>query len=181
MDAMISRRGLIGCGAAATALLLPTPGLALGSGERRFIARNVNTGERCDALFARGGRLVANGCAEIDAFFRDWRCGARKAIDRDLIALLIDVRETLGVGNRPFELISGYRSPDTNARRHSESSGVAKNSLHMVGKAADVRITGVPLSRLAAVGHAKARGGVGFYPRDGFVHLDTGSVRSWQG
>ena len=177
----ITRRGLCASGLAATALLMPSAALALGGGERRFIARNVNTGERCDALFARGGRLMANGCAEIDAFFRDWRSGARRAIDRDLIALLIDMRETLGIGNRPYELISGYRAPATNARRHSQSDSVAKHSLHIVGKAADVRITGVTLSRLAAVGHAKARGGVGFYPRDGFVHLDTGAVRSWKG
>lgn len=178
---LLTRRALVrnslgACGAA----LLPLPAWALRPGEQRFTARNVNTGERCDALFARGGRLVSEGCAEIDSFFRDWRSGARKRIDRDLIALLIDVRDTLGT-KRPFELISGYRAPETNARRHEQSSGVAKHSLHVVGKAADVRITGVPLSRLAAAGHAKARGGVGFYPRDGFVHLDTGAVRSWQG
>jgi len=177
-----SRRALIGSGLGlAGAALLPAPAFALGNGERRFIAINVNTRERCDALFARGGRLVANGCAELDHFFRDWRNGQSIAIDRNLLTLLCDVRDTLGAGSRPFELISGYRSPATNAARHAQSAGVAKGSMHIKGKAADIRITGVPLTRLAAVGHARQGGGVGFYPQDGFVHLDTGRVRNWQG
>lgn len=186
MSRIWSRRALVAGGiTGATALMggLPTAALAgpASISERRFVARNVNTGDRCDALLMRAGARVADGWREIDHFFRDWRAGATRSIDPDLVTLLLDVRETLGAESRPFELICGYRAPATNARRHAQSSGVAKQSLHMVGKAADVRITGVSLSRLAAAGHAKGRGGVGFYPRDGFVHLDTGPVRSWQG
>lgn len=167
------------------ALALATPAMAAawtGSAgrDRRFTARSVNTGERCDALWIRAGRLCPQGCAEVDHFFRDWRTGDARAIDPGLLALLGDVRELVG-GAGPIELVSGYRSARTNAARHAHSHGVASNSQHIAGRAADIRIPGVSVARIAAAGRAHARGGVGYYPTDGFVHLDTGPVRTWTG
>ena len=111
---------------------------------------------------------------------RDWRNGDIAHMDPDLFDLLVGVREKLGLGaTTKFELISGYRSPATNAMLHERSGAVASKSQHMLGKAADVHIPGVPLERLHAAGMAMSRGGVGYYPVDNFVHLDTGPVRTW--
>ena len=178
--APIARRdvltGMIAAGAAA---LIPSPLLAA-LPERRLAFRNIHNGETADACYFSGGALRADGVAELNHAMRDWRTGGAIAMDHDLFDLLVGVRERLGLGpSMRFELICGYRSPATNAMLHQRSSAVASKSQHMLGKAADVHFPGVPLDRLRAAGLAMGRGGVGFYPRDGFVHLDTGPVRSW--
>ena len=180
---LLSRRHLIGntlFGAAG--LTLPVPALAA-SGEWRLAFRNVHNNEITDALFARGGQFIAGGLAELDHGLRDWRTGEITQIDRRLLSLLVRLRDTLGVvGNRKIDLISGYRSPRTNAGlRASGHSGVASKSQHMLGHATDIAIPGIALDRIQAAAISLRAGGVGFYPRDGFVHVDNARVRTWHG
>ena len=143
----------------------------------------MHNNELTDALFARNGRFVPEGLAELNHGLRDWRTGEVTQIDRRLLALLVRVRDTLGVaGNRKIDLISGYRSPRTNAGLRAKGhSGVASKSQHMLGHATDIAIPGVKLDRLRAAATSLKAGGVGFYPRDGFVHVDNARVRTWAG
>jgi uncharacterized protein YcbK (DUF882 family) len=134
-------------------------------------------------VFARSGNFLPDGLAELNHGLRDWRTGESITMDRKLLALLVQLRDTLEIGgNRKIDLISGYRSPRTNAALQAaggEHSGVASQSQHMLGKASDIMIPGVSLDRLRAAAIALGGGGVGYYPRDGFVHVDTGRVRRW--
>lgn len=178
-----TRRGVIGAALIGGAgLALPLPALAAG-GEWRLAIRNVHTNESVDALFARGGRFVPAGLAELRHGLRDWRTGEAHDIDRNLLGLLVRLRESLGVsGGRKLDLISGFRSPHTNAAlraRGGGHTGVATRSQHMLGKATDIAIPGVPLDQVRRAAVALQRGGVGYYPRDGFVHVDTARVRTW--
>lgn len=180
-------------GALGAALTLPMSAMAMhsglpsafasGTGEWRLAFRNVHTNERVDALFGRDGRYVAEGLAELDHGLRDWRTGESIAIDRRLLGLLVQLRDTLELGSgHAIDLISGYRSPNTNAALRDAGgahSGVASQSQHMLGKASDIMIPGVTLDRLHGAALALGGGGVGYYPRDGFVHVDTGRVRHW--
>lgn len=165
------------------ALLSPTPAEAATGEEKRIAFRNVHNGERVDARWYGANGIDQAGLAEIDHGLRDWRTGEVKAIDPALIALLTSVREKLDVSPRTgFDLISGYRSPHTNeALREAGGArtGVAVKSQHMLGKATDVALPGIALDRLHAAAMTAKRGGVGFYPKDGFVHIDTGRVRHW--
>ncbi len=160
----------------ATAPSAPRPALP----EQRLALRCVHTGHRCDAVFRRGEAFDPAGLAELDDGLRDWRTGDAMKMDRDLLVLLARVRDTLGVAaGTPFLLISGFRSSATNAALHARSGQVATKSQHMLGKAVDIALDGVPLDRIRAAGLSMRRGGVGFYPKDGFVHLDTGRLRHW--
>ena len=178
--APIARRGaLMGLIALGATALIPSPLLAT-MPERRLAFRNIHNGETADACYFSRGALRSDGIAELNHAMRDWRNGDMIAMDHDLFDLLVGVREQLGLGaTTRFELISGYRSPATNAMLHERSDAVASKSQHLLGKAADVHVQGIPLEQLHAAGLAMGRGGVGFYPRDGFVHLDTGPVRTW--
>jgi len=111
---------------------------------------------------------------------RDHRTGAVAAIDIQLLDLLDHVKAALGTA-QPFQVISGYRSPASNSLLASSSSGVARRSLHMEGKAIDIRIPGVPLADLRRAGLMLKGGGIGYYPGSNFVHLDVGRVRTWGG
>lgn len=181
---LLSRRRLIG-GALAMggAVLAGTPALAAGGSERRLAFRNVHTNERVDARYFGPGGYDAQGLAEINHGLRDWRTGQTLSMDHDLIDLLSSLRDRLGVAPRKgFDLISGYRSPATNSALRSRGgahTGVASKSQHMLGKATDVAMPGVPLATLRSAALSMRRGGVGYYPRDGFVHVDTGRVRTW--
>ncbi len=180
---ILSRRALIGGAiAGSAALMLPFPALAA-SEEWRLAIRNVHTNESVDAVFVRNGRLVADGLAELNHGLRDWRTGQIMEMDPRLLSLLVQLREKLDVtGSCKIDLISGYRSPETNAAlraRGGEHTGVASMSQHMLGKATDIMIPGVSLERLRGAALALGGGGVGYYPRDGFVHVDTGRVRHW--
>ncbi|NJC33170.1 uncharacterized protein YcbK (DUF882 family) [Sphingomonas jejuensis] len=151
--------------------------------ERRLALRNLHNDERCDACWLRGGALHPEGLAEIDHAMRDWRTGEMMEMDRGLIRLLSDLHDELDLApTRGFNLISGYRSPGTNAAlraRGGAHTGVATRSQHMLGKAADIAVDGVSTERLRDAALGLGRGGVGYYPADGFVHVDTGRVRRW--
>lgn len=182
----INRRALLGGGLGLIgSLALPLRAQAATGGEWRLALRNVHTNDSVDAVFARNGRFVAAGLAELNHGLRDWRTNQAHEMDRNLLALLVRLRDTLGVtGGTKVDLISGYRSPATNAALKAaggEHSGVASKSQHMLGKATDIHMPGVPLDRLRSAAMSLKGGGVGFYPRDGFVHVDTGAVRHWGG
>jgi uncharacterized protein YcbK (DUF882 family) len=126
------------------------------------------------------GDYVPESLAEINHVLRDYRTDQVAAIDTRLLDLLDRVQAKLGT-SQPFQVISGYRSPATNHMLSERSSGVAKHSLHMEGKAIDIRIPGIHLADLRRTGLALRSGGVGYYPASNFVHLDVGRVRTWGG
>ncbi len=183
IDTMMSRRGLIG-GAAVFGGLALVPGIARASlPERRLAFRNVHNGERFDARFYGANGYDRDGLAELNHALRDWRTGEVVEMDRELFDLLAGVRDRLGVAtNRPFDLISGYRSPHTNSALREAGgahTGVATQSQHLLGKATDIAMPGIALDRVRSAAMVAQRGGVGYYPRDGFVHVDTARVRYW--
>jgi len=147
---------------------------------RRIALTNLHTRERLDIEYFRDGAYAPDALAALEVLLRDFRNGERHDIDPKLMDYLVDVAVQIGVPPA-FSVISGYRSPETNARLHERSSGVSQHSLHMQGRAIDVRISGVSCQDLAARAESLQRGGVGYYRASNFVHLDTGAFRTWRG
>jgi len=147
---------------------------------KRIALLNLHTGERLDIDYFRDGIYVASAVAAIEVLLRDFRTGERHAIDPSLMDYLVQVAHTAGV-DPAFSVISGYRSPQTNARLREQSTGVAQHSLHINGRAIDVRVAGIDCADLAAHALDLKRGGVGYYRKSDFVHLDTGAFRTWKG
>jgi uncharacterized protein YcbK (DUF882 family) len=177
----VHRRAALRAGLGAAAGLIAAPRLAraaLSPAEPTLSFYNLHTGESLVATFRAGGRYVPDELAAIDRVLRDFRTGDVHPIDVRLLELLARVHRQLGSA-KPFAVISGYRSPRTNAMLAAESGGVASHSLHMRGQAIDVRLADRPLAALQRAGLALRGGGVGFYPRSDFVHLDVGPVRRW--
>lgn len=181
MKHTISRRKFLKLGMLAAALPLPAfASQGLSVAERRLGFNNLHTGEKLDLPYWIEGDYVPETLTEINRVLRDHRTDQVAAIDTDLLDLLHRVNAALGT-SRPFEVISGYRSPASNQTLASHSSGVAKGSLHMQGKAIDIRLPGIPLADLRRAGLMLKGGGVGYYPGSNFVHLDVGRVRTWGG
>lgn len=177
----VSRRKFLKLGLLAAAMPLPASASAwLAAPERRLSFHNLHTGENLDLPYWVQGDYVPDALAEINHVLRDYRTDQVAAIDTRLLDLLDRVKAELGTA-QPFQVISGYRSPATNHMLSERSSGVAKHSLHMEGKAIDIRIPGVALADLRKTGLALQGGGVGYYPASDFVHLDVGRVRTWGG
>ncbi|SOY53895.1 conserved hypothetical protein, DUF882, COG3108; putative exported protein [Cupriavidus taiwanensis] len=140
---------------------------------------HTHTGERVSLVYAVGDRFVPEALTTLNGFLRDHYSGKVGAIDPQLFDLLFQVRRELGT-DKPFQVISGYRSPATNSRlRNSRGGGVARHSLHMDGKAIDIRLAGVSLADVRDAAKSLQGGGVGYYESDQFVHIDTGRVRYW--
>jgi len=139
---------------------------------------NLHTGEKLSSTYWADGRLISRGCRQIDWVLRDHRSGDVAAIAPELFDLLFRLRQRLRT-DAPFEVISGYRSARTNAALARAGDGVASGSLHMKGLAIDIRVPGLPLPQLHDAALKLEAGGVGYYPRSGFVHVDVGRVRSW--
>jgi uncharacterized protein YcbK (DUF882 family) len=154
------------------------PGQSVGA--KRVALYNLHTNERLELEYARGGDYVADSLSAIQVLLRDYRNGDQHPIDPKLMDYLYDVARTLGV-DPVFSVISGYRSPQTNEQLRERSDGVARHSLHLEGRAIDVRLNGVSCLDLATKAREMNRGGVGFYQRSDFVHLDTGAYRTWNG
>jgi uncharacterized protein YcbK (DUF882 family) len=180
---MMTRRRMLGgtatlCGAAALwpRTLIGAPSAAA----RRIALSNLHTGERLDIEYSRDGAYASPALAALEVLLRDFRNGEKHAIDPKLLDYLVDVAALIGVPPA-YSVISGYRSPQTNERLHERSSGVSQHSLHMQGRAMDVRISGVDCQDLAAQAESLKRGGVGYYRASDFVHLDTGAFRTWRG
>jgi uncharacterized protein YcbK (DUF882 family) len=147
---------------------------------RRIALLNLHTDEHVDIEYFRAGEYVSGALARIDHVLRDFRSGEVHAIDPALVDYLVQVAANVGQVAR-FSVISGYRSPETNQKLHERSSGVAQHSLHMQGRAIDVRMAGIDCANLAERAENLRRGGVGFYRASNFVHLDTGAFRTWRG
>lgn len=139
---------------------------------------HTHTGETLNITYARGGRHDPQALGWINDYLRDFRTGDKHPIDPQLLDILWAVKKDLN-SQGVFEVISGYRSPWTNDLLRKRTSGVAKRSLHMEGKAIDVRLSGVDTRLLRDCAVDKKGGGVGYYEKSNFVHLDTGNVRSW--
>ncbi|MFN3870397.1 MAG: YcbK family protein [Aquificaceae bacterium] len=138
---------------------------------------SLNTGERIKTLYWMEGNYIESSLAEINHFLRDYRSGEIANIDVNLLDLLYII--TRLSGKEEIVVISGYRSPKTNDYLYKTKKGVAKDSYHTLGKAIDIRIEGMSLKALRDLALGLKAGGVGYYPRSGFVHLDTGPFRYW--
>jgi uncharacterized protein YcbK (DUF882 family) len=147
---------------------------------RRIALINLHTGEKLEVEYFRDAAYVPDALAKIAELLRDFRNGEQHGIDPKLMDYLVDVADRAGA-QAEFSVISGYRSPETNERLHAKSSGVSQHSLHMQGRAIDVRIAKLDCADLAARALELERGGVGFYRASNFVHLDTGAFRTWRG
>jgi len=150
------------------------------SREHRLKLRAQRTGEVFDDVFRSGPIIYDDALGEIDHLLRDWRRDEVVKIDRGLIDLLSFVQEGVGY-DQPITVVSGYRSEATNKMLRRRNRNVAKNSYHMRGMAADIRLPGVSPNTLRKLALKMKAGGVGYYPRAGFIHLDTGPVRTWRG
>jgi uncharacterized protein YcbK (DUF882 family) len=147
---------------------------------RRLFLHNLHTGDTVRTVYWENGRYVDGALDEARFALRDWRNGQQHRMDPGLFDIFHDLSTRLET-DRPFQIISGYRSPATNAAMHARSDGVASHSLHMQGMATDIRVEGVQLAHLRRAALDLRRGGVGFYPQSNFVHVDTGRVRQWAG
>ena len=175
----LSRRHFLGAAAAAS-LSSPLGALAAtpGEAERWLAFRHIHTGERIKALYWADGDYIAESLGEIDSFLADFRSGDIHPIDVDLLNLLHKLQQKLDT-DRPFHVISAYRSPATNAELLARGRGVRKNSLHMRGMAIDVRLPGRDTGALWHAAISERRGGTGYYPKYDFVHLDVGPHWHW--
>ena len=181
----MTRRALLGAFAATAVMAAPTfanaAGFLRGSGDvRRIRMYSGRTGERIDTVYWIDGDYVPEAIAEVNHFMRDWRTDGVKSIDLRTIDIMSAAHNLMNV-NEPYMLLSGYRSPQTNAMLRSRSRSVAKNSLHVQGQAADLRLSSRSVGQMAQAAIACRAGGVGKYSRSNFVHMDCGVVRSWGG
>jgi uncharacterized protein YcbK (DUF882 family) len=185
----LNRRSFLGLGAvtAAAAVLpsaahaAPVAGAPAKRPERVLSFFNTHTGERLKAAYCCGGTYQPEALDKINFILRDFRANEVKPIDPRLLDLLHELGGSLET-DVPFHVISGYRSPHTNAMlraRGGANTGVASGSLHTVGKAIDIRLPGVKLDHLRSAARSQKLGGVGYYPASNFVHVDTGRVRFW--
>ena len=179
---LLDRRALLAAAGASGITLLAGPSLARvpkpPSLERRLRFYNVHTEERLDVAYWRRGRYHGGALFDIDYILRDWRTGDIVRIDRKLLDLLNDLH-TQFASEAPFHVISGYRTAQTNAMLMNTSAAVAKNSFHVRAQAIDIYLPDVRLRDLQRAAVASKGGGVGYYPRSNFLHLDTGPVRRW--
>ncbi len=188
-DNQVNRRSFLGLGSAAVGgLILPSlikPAAAanfksgvISEGARRLSFRNTHTGESFSGVYRVGDKYLPDAFKHINYVLRDFRTDQVYAMDPRVIDIMYMVQRMTGQ-NRPFEIISGYRSPKTNNMLRTKSSGVAKKSYHMKGQAIDLRIKDFSSRRVRNVAASLRAGGVGYYAKSDFVHIDTGDVRTW--
>ena len=183
-DIRVTRRevlktGLVGLLAGIAPLAVPSQteaGRAYAA--RRIAFRSAHTGESFSGVYRVGDKYLPEAFDRINYILRDIRTGEVFPMDPRVIDILSMVHQN-SKSRKKFEILSGYRSPKTNAMLRRASSGVAKNSFHMYGQAIDVRLPDLRTSQLRQEARKLRAGGVGYYPRSNFVHVDTGQVRSW--
>ncbi len=181
----MSRRALLGAFAATAVTAAPTfakaAGFLRGAGDiRRLSMYSGRTGESIDTIYWLEGKYIPEALKEINYFMRDWRFNKVISIDTrtlDIMAASHALMET----NEPYMMLSGYRTPKTNAMLRARSRKVAKHSLHMKGQAGDLRLKSRSVSQMAKAALACHAGGVGRYYHSNFVHMDCGAVRTWRG
>ena len=179
----VTRRGLLRAFAATTLVAAPTYsnafGLLRGAGDiRRIRMHSGRTGERLDTIYWIEGDYIPEALAEVNRFMRDWRTDGVIDIDRRTVDILAASHRLLDA-ETPYLLLSGYRSPQTNQMLRSKSRSVARNSLHMKGQAADIRLANRSVGQISKAAISCSAGGVGKYSRSNFVHMDCGPVRIW--
>jgi uncharacterized protein YcbK (DUF882 family) len=173
------RRGFLRAAGAGAVMLLPLRAAWASTPSRRSLSFvHTHTGEQMSTVYFQNGQYRPLELVRINQLLRDFRTGDVHPIDPAVLDILADLR-VLADRDEPYEVISGYRSSQTNAALRSRSSGVAEHSLHLEGRAIDVRLPGVATRRLRELAVGMGRGGVGFYARSDFVHLDNGRVRYW--
>ncbi len=179
----MTRRALLGAFAATTVTAAPYAanafGILRGAGDiRKLNMYSARTGETLDMIYWIEGEYIRPAVQEINYFMRDWRVDEAHTIDPRTLDIMAASHNLLDTP-QPYLLLSGYRSPSTNAMLRARSSGVARNSLHMQGQAADLRIEGRSVSQVARAAQSCSAGGVGRYSGSNFTHMDCGPVRSW--
>ncbi len=176
-----ARRAMFGAAAALLTVGMILAPKAGATGETRTLSLyEIHTKETLTVTYKRNGQFDEAALKKLNHFMRDWRANEETQMDRELIDLIWTLHETLG-SKQPVHLVSGYRSPSTNAKLRRAGGGQAKKSQHMLGKASDLHFPDVPVKRLRASALIQEVGGVGYYPTSGlpFVHVDTGRVRMW--
>ena len=176
----LSRRGFVAAFATAAAVPLVAVPRRAGAATAPRVLRldHLHTGERLEVEYFCAGSYLPDALDAANRLLRDFRTGHVGTIDPQLLDLLHRLAVTTET-QRPFQIISGYRSPATNELLRGKSRGVATHSLHMTGQAIDIRLADVPLAALRDTARAARAGGVGYYPGSNFVHVDTGRVRAW--
>lgn len=175
---MLSRRRLLITGAAAAAAAIHPAVARVVIPERKIFLANPHTGETFHDIYWAEGSYLPDALYRLDLLMRDHNNDKVKHIHPDLIDLLARLRQRLGIA-KPIQVVSGYRSPETNAAARRHNRHVARNSFHMQGMAVDIRLPGFNLSKLKRAALAMQAGGVGTYPNADFIHLDVGPVRHW--
>jgi len=183
--ATVSRRGVLGAFAATAVVAAPAQaglfGFLRGGGDvRRVKMYSARTGESIDMIYWVEGRYIKPALQEISYFMRDWREDEAIRIDTRTIDIMAAAHRLMDV-DEPYLLLSGYRSPHTNAMLRRRGAGAARNSLHIKGQAADLRLRSRSVSQMARAARACDAGGVGRYYGSNFVHMDCGPVRTWRG
>jgi uncharacterized protein YcbK (DUF882 family) len=184
VEQTMERRGFLKAGltlsaAAALSATCAKPALALPQGGTYSVAfRNEHTNESFSGVYRVGNKYLPDAFEKINYVLRDFRQNEIFPIDPRAIDIVAIVRKASG-SDAPYSVLSGYRSPKTNAMLRSESGGVAKHSLHMAGQAIDVRMNNISIDRIRQLATKLHAGGVGYYPRSNFVHMDSGAYRTW--
>lgn len=187
----MNRRSFLGIGAATLgglfvpALSLPAQAAnfrsgVISNGARRLVFRNTHTGESFSGVYRVGDKYLPDAFDQINTVMRDFRTDQRYPMDPRVLDIAYTVQRMCDP-NKPLEIISAYRSPKTNQMLRNASSGVAKKSLHMKGQAIDLRIKDFSTKRVRDIAKSLRAGGVGYYSKSDFVHVDTGDIRSWGG
>ena len=179
----ISRRGLLGVFAATALVAAPAytsaAGVIRGAGDiRRIKMYSTRTGESLDMIYWIEGHYIKDALAEVNWFMRDWRQNKSRDIDTRTVDIIAASQQLLDTSS-PFLMLSGYRTRASNNLLRARSRNVAKNSLHMTGQAADLRMQGKSVPQIALAASSCAAGGVGRYSRSNFVHVDCGEKRLW--
>lgn len=165
---------------AAPALIIPGRAMAASKAKQRLAFVHTHTSEELRLVYRVSGQYLPKSMSQIQHLLRDFRTGDSHAIDPRLLDWLHELAVVTG-SKEPFHIISGYRSPRTNSmlRQRNKHSGVADKSMHLQGKAIDIRLPDVRLAELRDAALSMKLGGVGYYPGSNFLHVDTGRVRHW--
>jgi len=178
---LMNRRGFLGALAGISGgLIMPAAFAApVKQVDRSLTLYNTHTGEKLTSTYFAEGQYQQESIKEIEWLLRDHRAEEAAAMDPQLMDLMHNIENLIGKRSREFHIISGYRSPETNAKLRKNSTGVAKKSFHMRGKAIDIRVPGYDIAQLRRAAMSLKSGGVGYYPKSNFIHVDTGHTRFW--